>query len=39
MTLLKVAAGLIVLPFDNVRKREAIAHIGDCWPCRGARFA
>jgi hypothetical protein len=32
MALLKVAAGLIVLPFDNVRKREAIADIGDCWP-------
>jgi hypothetical protein len=31
MALLKVAAGLIVLPFDNVRKREAIADIGDCW--------
>ena len=28
----KVAAGLILLPFDNVRKREAIADIGDCWP-------
>ena len=32
MALLKVAAGLIVLPFDNVCKREAIADIGDCWP-------
>jgi hypothetical protein len=39
MALLKVAAGLIVLPFDNVRKRGAIADIGDFWPCRGARSA
>ena len=39
MALLKVATGLVVLPFDNVRKREAIADIGDCWPCRGARSA
>jgi hypothetical protein len=32
MALLKVAAGLVVLPFDNVCEREAIAVIGDCWP-------
>jgi hypothetical protein len=43
MALLKVAAGPIVLPFDNVRKREAIADIGDCWRSnrasqRAARF-
>jgi hypothetical protein len=32
--LLKVAAGLIVLPFDNVRKREAIADTGDYGPSK-----
>jgi hypothetical protein len=31
MALIKVAADLIVLPFDN---REPIADIGDCWPLK-----